>query len=92
MATVLETDDNGALVIPAEVLHAGPHERYVVEEVGQSVVVMKEPEGGSLLPSLWTTMTPDEQANEFLRWTESLTELPSPSLPDEALRRESIYE
>ena len=42
-------------------------------------------------PKFYETATPAEWAAEFLRWTASFP-TPKNPLPDEALRRESMYE
>lgn len=45
MATVLETDETGALVLPARVLgHEAPHARYVLEAQGKTLILRPEVE------------------------------------------------
>lgn len=45
MATILETDETGALVLPARVLGGErPHARYVLETQGETLVLRREDE------------------------------------------------
>jgi len=39
---------------------------------------------------LWRDLTPAERAADFKKWMDSITD--GPGLPDEALRRENIYD
>lgn len=49
MATILERDENGALVLPARVLgHESAHARYVVEAQGETLLL--RPEGKAAQP------------------------------------------
>lgn len=54
MATILETDENGALVLPARVLgHEAAHARYILEAQGETLVLHhadEAPEGLSPKP------------------------------------------
>ncbi len=40
----------------------------------------------------YITATPEEWRREFHAWIESLKSIGAPPIPDEALRRESLYE
>ena len=43
MTKILEVNDEGALVIPAELLHgAEPHQRYTAESAGKTLVLKPE--------------------------------------------------
>ncbi len=46
----------------------------------------KAPEWGPL----WRDLTPAERVADFKKWMDSITD--GPGLPDEALRRENIYD
>ena len=47
---ILNTNDAGALIIPAEILgHPGPFTRFVVEQVGSKIVIAPEPVEGEWL-------------------------------------------
>ena len=86
MSQVLEVDANGALYLPAELLdHLKPHTRFVLEVQGETLVL--RPENSQ---PFWATATPQERAQAFVVWAESHKD--GPGLPDEALRRENIYD
>ena len=87
MSKVIETNDEGALYLPPEVLGATrPHSRYRVEVQGDGLILspLEEPR------PFWETAIPQERVEAFRHWVMSHVE--GPNLPDEALRRESIYD
>jgi hypothetical protein len=90
MSLVLEVSEEGSLTLPAEVIgHAQPHTRFAVVSSGAAVVLQQEDEK---LP-FWMTATPAQRAERFLQWMASHRDQAARApLPDEALRRESIYE
>ena len=87
MSAILEVDERGNLRLPADVLPISkPHTRYVASTNGHQVVLAP---AESERP-FWMTATPEERAGDILQWAKSHTD--GPDLPDEATRRESIYD
>ena len=95
MSSIVEVSESGTLQLPAEILQAiGTNTRFVVE-------VESVPDSGkkqyrlilSPVPPeqpFWATATPEERVERFHQWVQSHKD--SPNLPDEALRRENIYD
>lgn len=87
MNQIVETNEDGGLYLPAKVLEqVKPHRRFVVQRVNGMLIL--QPENAAL--PFWATATPEEQAEDLRRWVASHTD--GPGLPDEALRRENMYE
>jgi hypothetical protein len=87
METIVEVKDDGTIVVPAEALPtATPHTRYRVMPTAGGILLTQEEEP---LP-FWATATPEERAEAFIKWAQSHTD--GPGLPDEALRRENMYD
>lgn len=83
---VLETDENGALHIPAELLgEARPHTRFRISA---------EPveEARRHLGPLWAKVTPEEHLRDFQSWADHFKDQDSPGLSDWAVSRDSIYD
>jgi len=92
MSRVLEVNDEGALVIPADLLNgAAPHQRFTAESAGNNLVLMPESAPNVDADPFWRTATPEEWAKRFREWADS-PRPEAPSLSDESLRRENIYE
>ena len=88
MGKILEVDEGGVLTIPLDVLRREERPtRYEVDVQGDTLIL--RPAGKDRRP-LWATASPQERANAFREWAASHRE--GPCLPDEALRRESIYD
>ena len=88
MAQIVETDESGELHLTAEQLPGvAPHTRYVLEVQGD--VVMLKPVKDGKLP-FWATATTEERLQKLQEWFASHP--PGPVLPDEALRRENMYD
>ncbi|MCX6621970.1 MAG: hypothetical protein NTY38_13035 [Acidobacteria bacterium] len=85
--TILETNDSGALQIPAEALGAGPRARFRLEQEGNVLRLIPEAPR-----SLWETLPPDERVRAFRAWVNRLPKLGGPAIPAEALRRENLYD
>ena len=87
MSQVFEVNDDGNLTLPGSVLRAAkPHTRYEVDVQGNALVlrpVGQEP--------LWMSASADEWIDAFLNWVNGPRPA-APLLPDEVLRRESIYD
>jgi hypothetical protein len=96
MSAIVEITAAGILHLPPEILQSiPPHTRFVVEWHNGTLILRPEPTSepepsdNSRQP-LWATATPQEQAEDFLRW--ALSHKDGPGLPDEALRRENMYD
>ncbi len=87
MSEVVEVDDSGALVISAKWLQAEPHARYLVERVGDALLVRPEP----YKPS-WDTASPEQRAAAWREWIAAAPKHPGPPISGEALRRENLYD
>ena len=87
MNTIIKTNENGGIYLPPEILgKATGHQEFSFETEGDAIVLRPVPSS----KAAWETRTPEERAEEFRLWAESNdTEA---NLPDEALRRENIYD
>jgi hypothetical protein len=95
MSAIVEVSETGTLQLPTEILQEiQPNTRFVVE-----VESVRDSEGkqyrlilSPVTPEqpFWATATPEERAERFHQWVQSHKD--SPNLPDEALRRENIYD
>ena len=95
MSLIVEVSESGTLQLPAEILQAiGSNTRFVVEvesdrdSVAQQYRLILSPVPPE--PPFWATATPEERAERFHQWVQSHKD--GPNLPDEALRRENIYD
>ncbi len=87
MSAILEVDEHGNLHLPAAILpRSAPHTRYVASIQGQQVVLAPTESE----KAFWMAASPEERADDILRWAASHTD--GPSLPDHAVGRDSIYE
>jgi hypothetical protein len=84
--TILETNAQGELEIPAGILGAGPHVRFRLEQDGQSLRLVPEP------PPLEATQSANARAQAFHEWVAGLPKGSGPALSAEALRRENFYD
>lgn len=95
MSLIVEVSESGTLQLPAEILQAiGPNTRFVVEVERDRYSVAKQ---YRLILSpvppkqpFWATATPEERAERLMQWVQSHQN--GANLPDEALRRENIYD
>ncbi len=84
---IVEVNDEGLLALSSDLLeHAPPRTRYHVRMHGSVIVLtpLSEP------PPFWATASPEERAQDLRQWAESHAD--GPGLPDEALRREHLYD
>jgi len=87
MSSIVEVSESGTLQLPAEILQAiGPNARFVVEVESDRLILSPVPPE----QPFWATATPEERAERFHQWVQSHKN--GPNLPDEALRRENIYD
>jgi hypothetical protein len=87
MAQIIEVDEQGALHLPAQMLGVRPHTRYIVERQGNALILRPATEHKQPFSA---AATPEARAARFKEWAESHTD--GPNLPDEALRRENMYD
>jgi hypothetical protein len=88
MSRIIERNAKGEVVLPADIVDAvTPHDRFEVDVRGNQIVA-RPVEGEE---PLWKRLTPEERAREFREWVRNLSPK-APHLPDEALRRESVYD
>lgn len=93
MNSIIELNEEGGIYLPAKILEfVRPHTRFIVEVQGDVLMLRPEETAQSEKPKqpFWETATPQEQAESFRQWALSFTE--GPGLPDEALRRENMYD
>ncbi|CAN5635909.1 hypothetical protein BH24DEI1_BH24DEI1_08470 [soil metagenome] len=88
---VLETDETGALHIPAELLgKPKPLTRMKLKVEAEEPTEETQPQWGPQWGPLWAKMTPEERAKDLLTWLESFED--GPGLSDWAVSRDSIYD
>lgn len=91
MSSIVELSESGTLQLPDEILQAiEPNTRFVVEidSAGEQYRLILSPVPPQ--PPFWATATPEERAERFHQWVQS--HKGGANLPDEALRRENIYD
>jgi hypothetical protein len=87
MSSIIKTNQDGGLYLPAELLgEAAKYQEFSLETMGETIVLRPV----SPSRAVWQDRTPEERAAEFRRWAESHRN--DADLPDEALRRENIYD
>ena len=88
MSRTIQADETGALVVPAD-MSGGvrPGARFTVEPYGDVVILRRDP---SEAEQWWASTTPAQRAAWLDEWIAGLP--PSPALPLEATRRDSMYE
>ncbi len=87
MYLIVEVSESGTLQLPAEILEAiGPNTRFVVEMESDRLILSPVPPERPF----WATATPEERAERFHQWVQS--HKGGANLPDEAFRRENIYD
>jgi hypothetical protein len=87
MSSIVEVSEAGTLQLPAEILQAiQPNTRFVVEVESDRLILSPVPPE----QPFWATATPEERAERLMQWVQSHQS--GANLPDEALRRENIYD
>ena len=85
---VLETNDDGALYLPPELIGgASPHTKFELEVSGDILLLRPADRDRPF----WRRATPQQRAEAFRRWAEA-PRPPAPDLTDESLRRENLYD
>ena len=86
MRFIVEVKDGGLLALPPEARQrVSAHPRYVLEIQGDVLILRPEER-----EPFWATATPEQRKQAFLQWAARHKE--GPGLPDEALRRETLYD
>ncbi len=85
MGQTIQADEAGVLVVPAGL--APPGARFTVEVRGEVVILRRDP---SAADEWWASTTPAQRVAWLDEWVASLP--PSPALPPEATRRDSMYD
>jgi hypothetical protein len=84
---VIEVSDEGTLHLAPDVLgNAPPRTRYVVNVRGDTIV-LRQVTGRT---PFWATASSQERADDLVEWASRHED--GPGLPDEALRREYLYD
>jgi hypothetical protein len=93
MTRIVEADEKGAVHLDREMLGSKPGMQYVVARSGDQVVLKPVVEDATQEKPLWEILTPAERAADFLEMVRKWESMPGgPSLSDEALRRENMYD
>ena len=88
MELTIRADARGALVVPASMAgRVEPGARFSVEPHGDTLSLRREPEQAD---RWWERTEPAQRVAWLEEWIRGLP--PSPALPPEATRRDSIYE
>lgn len=84
----LETNDDGGLRLPAELLGGvRPHAKFELEVVGNILLLRPADKDRPF----WQEATSQQRAEAFKRWAQA-PRPPALDLSDESLRRESLYD
>ncbi len=88
MGYVVEISQQGGLQLPPEILsQLKKHTRYQLEIQGETLILHPQKE-----EPFWVTATPTQRVAKFREWVTQTPRPPTPTLPDEALSRETIYD
>ena len=87
MDAIIEVSQEGTLQLPTEILEAiQPNTRFVVQVEENRLILSPVPPE----QPFWATATPEEWTERWHQWVHSHQN--GINLPDEALRREGIYD
>ena len=93
MTRIVEADEKGAVHLDRELLGSKPGAQYIVNSSADQVVLRPVAESATKTMRQWNDRTPAERAAQFEEILREFRELPGgPSLSDEALRRENMYD
>jgi hypothetical protein len=88
MAQVIQADENGTLVVSADLMgRVEPGARFSVEPYGDVVILRRESIDAD---HWWARTTPEQRVSWLNEWTSRLPA--SAALPRSATGRDSIYE
>lgn len=93
MTRIVEADEKGAVHLDGELLGSKPGAQFIVHSSADQVVLRPLADSAGTSKRQWNGMTPAERAAQFEEILREFRKLPGgPSLSDEALRRENIYD
>jgi hypothetical protein len=93
MTRIIEADEQGTVHLDREILGSKPGMQYTLAIAGDQVVLRPISEKERHEKPLWETQTPQQRAADFLEMVRKFEKMPGgPSLSDEALRRENMYD
>jgi len=88
MVAMLETNDDGALHLPPELIGGPrPHAKFELEVFGGMLLLRPADKDRPF----WRRATAQQRAEAFQRWADA-PRPPAPELTDESLRRENLYD
>jgi virulence-associated protein VagC len=94
MNALIEVEENGEVRLPAQFHHWKPHTQLQLRQEGDKLLL--EPAKGTSLAvetaALWSARSPAERAHAFRNLIATLPRREGPEIPDEATRRENIYD
>ena len=98
MAELVRVDESGTIHLPHEALGDTPlPARYILDGEGDHLTLTRFDESFSReiiyadYPA-WLDRTPEQRAAAWRSWVNYLPHTGGPPIPDEALRRESMYD
>lgn len=93
MTRIVEADEQGTVHLDQEMLGSRPGTQYVVDFSADQVVLKPVLKIETTTKPLWEILTPAERAADFRKLVREWQKLPGgPSLSDEVLRRENMYD
>ncbi len=85
---ILETNDDGGLCLPRELIGGvGPHVKFEVEVSGDTLLLRPADRDRAF----WREATAQQRVEAFRHWV-AASRPPAPDLADESLRRENLYD
>jgi hypothetical protein len=88
IVTMLETNDDGGLRLPPELIGGvRPHAKFELEVLGDMLLLRP----ADRERPFWRQATSQQRTEAFRRWAEA-PRPPAPDLTDESLRRENLYD
>jgi hypothetical protein len=90
MSAIVHIGANGTIQLPPEIL-AQVKLNTPYEIHAENAKLVLEPATEKEQP-FWKTATPEQRAERFREWADSIPKREGPPIPDEALRRENMYD
>lgn len=87
ITTIVEAGQEGALLLPAELLGRIPAAKRYIVTIEDDVIVVRPMRAAE---AFWQTATAAERIADLRRWAAGHRD--SPGLPADALRRERLYD
>ncbi len=93
MSAIVQVEENGELRLPAKVHNWKPRTHLQVLVEGEKLVVERiKPPREDESAALWKSRSPKERVAALREWVEALPVRQGQPIPDEALRRENMYD